>query len=263
MVTAQGSWGNMDDRFNFIGAEIPVEGTGAYAGTGTAGYKIGPFKVTGDMAQNDRGAISVARRNGALRLDGGNEDGKGVAIGTEVIFDVGAMGTLTMETRVQRAVVTAGVVWAGFAGVNADDVAEVVTQSNGTTMTLTAAALAGFLLDSQYTATATWHCPFNGGSATAPTDSTVVVTGTSNARNKNSVAAVVAVAGEYDLLQMDIFTNGTVRWYINEILVQEQANAVSTSVDLACYVGSWGTASTVASTDVDYLRITGKRDWAR
>lgn len=263
MTTAQGSMGDIVLFHDFTGAEIPVEATGAYASTGVEGYKIGPYKVTGDMAQNDRGAISVARRNGALRLDGGNEDGKGVAIGTEVIFDAGAMGTLYMETRVQRAVVTAGVVWAGFAGVNADDVAEVVTQSNGTTMTLTAAALAGFLLDSQYTATATWHCPFNGGSATAPTDSTTVVTGTTNSRNKNSVAAVVAVAGEYDLLQMEIFSNGTTRWYINEVLVQEQPNAVSVSTDLACYVGSWGTASTVASTDLDYLLIKAKRDWAR
>ena len=261
MTTAQGSKGDIVLFHDFVGAEIPVASATAYAGD-VRGYKIGPFKVTGKLAETDRGAISVATPNGALRIGGGNENAEGVAIGTEVIFDPALNGTLTMEVRVQRAVVTAGVLWAGFVDVNEDLVNEPVT-STGTTLTLVASDLAGFLLDSQLTATADWHCPFNGGDATAPTDSQAVVTGTTNSRNKNSVSVVTAVAGEYDLLRMDITTAGLARWYINENLVQEQANAVSTSVDLSCWVGIFGTTSTVVSADLDYLLIKAKRNWAR
>jgi hypothetical protein len=261
MVTAQGSRGDIILFEDFVGAEIPVASAVAYAGNVT-GYKIGRFKVTGDLVETDTGAISVAVSNGALRISGNNENGKGVAIGTEVIFDPALNGMLSMETRVQRAAVTAGAVFAGFCGVHADDVAEPAT-ATGTTYTLTAAATCGFSLDSQLTATATWHCIFNGGTVSGVTDSTAVVTGTTNDRNKNSVAAQVAVAGEWDLLKIDIAPNGTAEWYLNGILVQKQENAVSTSTDLACYVGVWGTASTVASLDIDYLLVKARRNWTR
>jgi len=262
MTTARGSYGDIIFFQDFGGAHVPVAVAVAPDGA-TGGLSVGPFTVTGDTAQTDTGADRFDIVNGGLLIGGSNSNGKGAAVGTTVMWDVALNGTLTMETRVQRAAVTAGVVWAGYCDVNAVDVAEVVTQSNGTTMTLTASDLAGFLLDSQYTATADWHCPFNGGSVTGPTDATAVVTGTTNARNKNSVAVVTAVAGEYDLLQLEVFTNGTVRWRINEVLVQEQANAVSTTVDLACYVACWATTSTLASVTADYLDIRGKRNWSR
>ena len=261
MTTAQGSRGDIILDFDFVGAEIPVASATAYAGN-VRGYKIGPFKVTGDLVETDTGALSVATPNGALRISGNNENGKGVAIGTEVIFDPALNGTLTMETRVQRAAVTAGVVFAGYCDVNADDVAEPAT-ATGTTYTLTASDICGFSLDSQLTATADWHCIFNGGTVSGVTDSEQVVTGTTNPRNVNGVAAVTAVAGEYDLLKLEISTDGTAKWYINEVLVQQQANAVSTSVDLACYVGVWGTTSTLADLDIDYLLIKARRNWAR
>ncbi len=262
MTTARGSRGDLIFFHDFGGAELPVAGTGAYAAAGGTPATVGPFKITGDLAENDTGTVSLAISNGALRISGNDEDGKGVAVGTEVIFGAALNGTLTLETRIQRQVMTAGVVWAGFVDVHADDVAEPLT-ATGTTLTLTASDLAGFFLDSQLTATADWHCPFNGGSVSGPTDSQVVVTGTTNDRNKNSVGVVTGVAGEYDLLYMEIFTNGTVRWYINEVLVQEQVNAVSTSVLLAGYVGCWGTTSTAADADWDYLDIRAKRNWAR
>ena len=108
MVTAQGSRGDIILFEDFVGAEIPVASAVAYAGNVT-GYKIGRFKVTGDLVETDTGAISVAVSNGALRISGNNENGKGVAIGTEVIFDPALNGMLSMETRVQRAVVTASI----------------------------------------------------------------------------------------------------------------------------------------------------------
>ncbi len=105
MVTAQGEWGDIILEHDFSGAELPVAGTGAYAAAGGTAASIGPFKITGDLAENDTGTVSVAVSNGALRISGNNEDGKGVAVGTEVIFSPALNGTLTMITRVQRQVV--------------------------------------------------------------------------------------------------------------------------------------------------------------
>lgn len=258
---AHGEMGDILFEMDFGGADIPVASAVAVGGAIT-GYNLGPFRLTGDMVETDTGAIQVAIHGGALRISGNDEDGKGVAIGTGVIWDPALNGTLVMETRVQRAVVTAGVVFAGFCDVNADDVAEPLT-ATGTTLTLTASDLAGFTLDSQLTATADWHMPFNGGSVSGPTDSTTVVSGTTNDRNLNNKPVALAVAGEWDLLKMEVHTDGSVDWWINEEFMQRQANALSTSVDLACYVGCWGTTSTAASLDIDYLRIRGKRDWTR
>lgn len=236
---------------DFGGPEIPVANGVAYGTTaGGCNYYLGDYKVTGDLAETDTGVLGLAVVNGAVRISGNNENGKGVAIGTEVIFSPSLMGTLVAECRVQRAAVTTGVVFFGFCDVNADDVAEPLT-STGTTLTLTASDMAGFLLDSQLTATTTWHMPYNGGSVTGPTASGDVV------------STVVAVAGEYDVLRIEITTAGTVRWYINGVLEQTQVNAASTTVLQACYVGCWGTTTTAADADVDYLLVEAARDWTR
>ena len=236
---------------DFGGPEIPVANAVAY-GTSAGGcnYYLGDYKVTGDLAETDTGVVGLAAVNGAVRISGNNEDGKGVAIGTEVIFSPSLMGTLVAECRVQRAAVTAGVVFFGFCDVNADDVAEPIT-ATGTTLTLTASDLAGFLLDSQLTATADWHMPYNGGSTTGETTST------------NVVSTVTAVAGEYDVLRIEIASDGKAYWYINGVLEQTKAGAVSTTVLQSCYVGCWGTTTTAASADVDYLLVTANRDWTR
>ena len=64
-----------------------------------------------------------------------------------------------------------------------------------------------------------------------------------------------------DILRIEIARNGTAFWYINGVQKQSVTNAVSTSVLQACYVGCWGTTSTAASVDVDYLYAAGNRDW--
>ncbi len=257
--------GEKDDLLfdhNFGGEYTPVASTSIVT-SGITGYTIGPYKITGSLHDTDSGVTATNIRNGAARVtSSATADGDGVAIGTAVIFDVGAMGTLTLETRVQRPATTAGNIFIGFAGLNADEIAPTLT-STSTTHTLTDTNQAGFHIDTSLTASTAWHCVFVGGSVTGPTDSNQTVTGTTNDRNVKNAGIVDIVAGEYDLLKLDIFNNGTVRWYINEELVQEQAGAVSTTVDLAAIVGIWSTTTTVATMDVDYLIVKGKRDWAR
>lgn len=262
MVTAQGERGDIILFHDFVGAELPVAGTGAYGAAGGTAASIGPFKITGQMAVNDSGTESIAIVNGALRLLSTNEDTEGITIGTEVIFSPALNGTLTMETRVQRAAITAGNFFAGFSDDNID---RKLTPCSGatTTISLVDSDLCGFIIDDDLSATADWHCVFNGGTTTGVTVSTDVVTGTSNSRNVNGAAVQTAVAGEYDLLRLDIFSNGRAEWRVNNVLVQSQANAVSTSVLLAGYVGIYGSTTTIATVDVDYLLIKAKRDWAR
>ncbi len=262
MTTAQGSLGNIVVQHDFVGVYTPVASTSVVT-SGITGYTVGPFKITGSVHDTDSGVTATNIRNGAARLtSSATADGDGVAVGTSIMWDVGAMGTLSLETRVQRAATTAGNIFIGFAGLNADEIAPTLT-STGTTHTLTDTEQAGFHIDTSLTASTAWHCVFVGGSVTGPTDSNQTVTGTTNARNVNSVAITDIVAGEYDLLQLDIFRDGKVRWRINEVVVQEQAGAVSTSVDLAAIVGIWSTTTTVATMDMDYLIVKGKRDWAR
>jgi hypothetical protein len=254
-MTTQSQFGRIELFDDFCGPEIPVANAVAYGVTaGGCSYYIGPYKVTGDLGENDTGIIGVdGVINGVIRVGNNNENGKGVAIGTGIHFSPVLNGMLVAETRVQRPVVTAGNVFFGFCDVNADDVAEPIT-ATGTTLTLTASDICGFLLDSQLTATADWHMPYNGGTTTGATDSTAVV---------SDVTAVGGGAGasKWDILRIEIASDGTAFWYINGVLKQTVANAVSTTVLLGAYVGCWGTASTLASVDVDYLAVSGNRDW--
>ena len=249
-MTTQSQFGRIELFDDFCGPEIPVATNVAYGTTaGGCNYYIGPYKITGDLAETDTGVLGMdGVVNGVVRLSGNDENGKGVAIGTGIHFSPAKNGTMVAETRVQRAAVTAGVVWFGFCDVNADDVAEPVTAS-ATTLTLAASDLCGFVLDSQLTATATWHMAYNGGTTTGATDSTDVV------------SDVVAVLAEWDILRVEIADNGTAFWYINGELKQTVANAVSTTVVQGAYVACFGTTTTAASVDVDYLYVSCNRDW--
>mgnify|MGYP003143007676 FL=1 len=248
---AQGSRGKIELWNDFCGPEIPVANAIAY-GTSAGGcnYYLGDYKVTGDLGETDTGVLGLSIVNGAVRVSGNNENGKGVAIGTEAVFSPTLMGPLIAECRVQRAVLTAGNVFFGFCDVNADDVAEPVTVS-GATFTLTASDLAGFTLDSQADDVDGWYMPYNGGTTTGETTAASIVSG------------IAAVAAEWDVLRIEIMADGRADWYINGVLEQTKDGAVSTSVLQACYVGAWGTTTTAASVDVDYLYVSANRDWTR
>jgi len=238
---------------DFCGPEIPVATNVAYGTTaGGCNYYLGDYKVTGDLAETDTGVVGLSIASGAVRISGNNENGKGVAIGTEAVFSPSLNGTLVAECRLQMQAITTRNVFFGFCDVNADDVAEPLTAS-GTTLTLTASDICGFTFDSQLTGDSEnlWHMPYNGGSTTGATDSTSVV------------SDVTAVLSEWDVLRVEITNAGTARWYINGALKQTVANAVSTTVLQAAYVGCWGTTTTAADVDVDYLLVEAYRDWTR
>ena len=248
-MPAHGGYGNLRFFNDFCGPEIPVANAVAY-GTSAGGcnYYLGEFAVKGDLGETDTGVVSLSKASGYVRVSGNNEDGKGVALCTEISFSPVLNAPMAVECRLERAAITAGNVFVGFCGTLADDVAEPLTATT-VTLTLTAAAICGFVLDSQLTAAAVWHMPYNGGTTAGPTLSTTVESNQS------------AVAAESDILRVEIDTNGTARWYINGKLEQTVAGAVSTTTLMAALVGCWGTTGTAASVDVDYFAVEATRDW--
>ena len=245
---AQSGYGKIRLFNDFCGPEIPVANAVAYGTTaGGCNYYLGDYKVTGDLAEDDTGVVSLAKSGGWVRIGANNENGKGCAVGTEVVFSPVLNGPLAIEARVELRIITTTVAWVGFCGVNADDVAEPLT-ATGTTLTLTADNLCGFVFDSQLTAKA-WHMPYKGGTVTGPTLSTTVE------------SDILPVAAESVVLRIEIDPNGTARWYIDGELKQTVENAVSTTALQAAYVGAWGTTTTATDIDADYLAVEANRDW--
>lgn len=248
MPTIQSQYGKIKLFNDFMGAEIPVANAVAYGTTaGGCNYYLGDFKVVGDLAETDTGVVALSKANGFVRISGNDEDGKGVAIATEVNMSPALNGTIAVECRLEMQAITARVVYVGLCGTIADDVAEPTT-ATGTTLTLTAANQCGFLYDSQLTSTK-WHMPYKGGTATGPTDSTQVDSG------------ITPVAAQCDLLRLEVDPNGTARWYINGVLKQTVANAASTTTLMGALVGCWGTTGTAADADVDFFAVEANRDW--
>jgi hypothetical protein len=246
---AQSGYGKIRLFTDFAGAEIPVANAVAYGTTaGGCNYYIGEFKVVGDLAETDTGLVSVDKSGGWARIGGNDENGKGAAVATAVCFSPVLNGPLACEARVEIPVLTTHVSYIGFCGLIADDVAEPLTSAT-VTHTLTASDMCGFVMDSQLTASTTWHAVANGGSTTGATASTTTTTG------------VLAVAAVSQVLRVEIDPNGTARWYIDGKLVRTLAGAVSTTVLQGALVGSWGTTTTATSIDADYFAVEANRDW--
>ncbi len=251
-VSGQSGVGRLHWFNDFGGAEIPVANAVAY-GTSAGGcsYFLGDFKLIGDLAETDTGAVATDKANGYILLSGNNENGKGAAIATGIILSPVLNGTIVVECRLERAVLTAGNVFVGLAGTLADDVAEPVT-ATGTELTYVVPCV-GFMLDSQLTAAdGLWHMPYLLAS-TATQVSTVIE------------ASQTAVAGESDLVRLEVDNNGAARWYINGVLEQSigAGLAATTTTLMGACVGCWGTTGTAATVDVDYLLVEANRDWTR
>jgi hypothetical protein len=232
---------------DFCGNEIPV--ANAEAAT-TPGHAIGPFSVLGDTVETDTGLVLISKASGYGRISGNDEDGKGVAVCTEVSLSPVLNGTIVVEARVEMQALTTRNVFIGLAGTIADDVAEPCT---ATTVTITKVVpCVGFLFDSQLTASTKWHMPYILASDTTQTSTTVV-------------SSQTAVAAESDILRLEVDNNGAARWYINGVLEQSVGAglAATTTTLMGALVGCWGTTTTAADVDVDYFLVEANRDWTR
>ena len=205
------------------------------------------------IADNDSGAVMLDSDglNGVVQLTTTNEDVHCAGFQTPVMFDVALNGAIVLEARVRQAALNTGEVFIGFSDV-ATDLAIIegaICHGDTVTLTLTASDLIGFLMASDLTDNSDWHGVYNGGTTTGQTTSTSVDFDSG------------ATAGEYQVLRLELFPNGTAEWWVDGVLEQTVTGAVSTSVDLCLNVLVESKTTGVKTLDVDYIKGWANRDW--
>ena len=250
---AQSSVGKIRIFDDFIGFEVPVASTAAPA---TEPYFTpGGLRVVGQgLAENDSGVVGLDSDalNGVVQLTSTDEAEHSAGFTTNTCFDMTLNGGISIETRVRFADFATKEAYIGLTDVVTNGVGilegEQLTGAS-TTLTLTASDLCGFYLSSDLS-DQDWHGVYNGGTTTGATTSTDVELDDD------------AVAGDFQVLRLEVDNNGTARWYIDGALKQTVTGAVSTSTDLAVLlmVETKGTARG-ETMDVDYVLIETNRDW--
>ena len=174
-----------------------------------------------------------------------------ILIGTNPAFDMGLMAPFMLEARVRLTDLDTKEVFIGVSDVDINTLSIEVDVAHGatTTITLTATHLCGFLLSAELNDDEDWHMVFNGGSATG-----VTASGDVDADDD-------AVAGEWQVLRLEIDPNGTARWYIDGVIKQTQVGAVSTTADLGVCVGVEAKGNAIETMDVDFALVRANRDW--
>ena len=166
------------------------------------------------------------------------------------MFDVALMGTLVYEVRVQVDNRDTKSVFAGYSSEN--DVAESpICVGSTTTITLTAANQCGFLFDHSLDEGDMWYIVYNGGTTTGITVAATNETG------------VNLVAGEWDILRVEIDPNGTARWLVNGDIKKTITGAVSTTANLAAQLTLQADGASEELLFVDYFLARANRDWTR
>ena len=224
------------------------------ATTDAAAVPFGDFMAVGQgIAETDSGIVSLAADGlaGIGQLTTTDEDVHAMGVQTGMMFDVGKMAPIVAECRVRFAAITTGEFFFGLSDVCTDlaIIEGAIFHGNTVTITNSASDGCGFLLSSELTDSDEWHYVYNGGSTTAQTVST------------SAELDVDVVAGDFQILRLEIDPNGTVRWYIDGVLKETVEGAVSTTTDmcLSCLVESKTVA--VKTADVDYVFVSANRDW--
>jgi len=246
-INAMSGKGRIEVFEDFIANELPV------AGTAAAG-NLGPFRVVGQgIAESDSGAVALETDglSGVIQLTTTDEDAHSLCLVTAKMFDVAKMGPIVAEARVRLSDLDTKQVFFGFTDENDDDqiIEGEIMKGATTTLTLTASDICGFYLSDELTDDEDWHGAYNGGTTTGETVSTSVDLDAD------------AVAGEWQILRLEVDPNGTARWYIDENLKQTVEGAVSTTTDLALVIGVHSNTTECQTLDIDYIAFSAGRDW--
>jgi len=215
---------------------------------------LGNFTVAGqgcEVADSGIPTLNADAISGVGVMTTTDEVDHTILIGTPIAFDVGLMGTIVAETRVRFVDLDTKEVFFGFTDVDPEALglqAAVLTGAS-TTITLTASDICGFYLSAELTDDEDWHTVYNGGTTTGETDSTAIDCDDD------------AVAGEWQVLRLELAPNGTVRWFIDGVLVRTVTGAVSTSVDLSLILALDAKTAAIEIMHVDYLSVEANRDW--
>lgn len=213
--------------------------------------QLGDFYAGGEGFEDaDAGVAGKNALSGVITITSANDDADTSFIGTHIAIDVGLMGEITLETRVQLPDLDTKEIFFGLTSVLSVDeqLEDIVKNASGTTITMDA-ELCGFYLSDELTDDEDWHGIHNGGTATASTTTTGV--------DLNDDA----VAGEYQILKLTVSPDGTVRWYIDEVLLQTVVGAINPATDFAVCLAAAANTTELAIFDADYLLVECARDW--
>ena len=249
MAEVHGANGRIEIFEDFLAAEDIVAATAATRSFGGSGLRV----LGQGIAETDSG-ITVLESdglNGVGVFTTTNEDAHSCGVATGTVFDVAKMAPIVAECRVQFADLDTKAFYFGFTDVNTDTTIlegnQLVAASG--TLTLSASDLCGFLLDAEATDDEDWIMAYNGGTTTGET--TIA----------NIDANDDAVAGEFQILRLEIAPNGTARWYVDGVLKQPKTGAVSTTTDLALLAMIEARAASNEYVYLDYLYVSANRDW--
>ena len=212
---------------------------------------LGDFYAGGEGFEDaDAGVVGKAALSGVVALTSANADTDTAFIGTSIGFDVALMGPITLEARVQLPDLDTKEIFFGLTSVLSVDeqLEDIVINASSTTITMPA-DLVGFYLSDELTDDEDWHGIHSGGTATASTTTTSVDLDDD------------AVAGEWQVLRLEVMPNGTTYWYIDGVLKQTVVAACSTTTDMAVCLAAAANTTEFAIMDVDYLEVTANRDW--
>lgn len=215
----------------------------------------GTYSLVGQGIADDDSGGEIGY--GGLTLSATNELEHAAGITTRITFDVGLQGTIVAEARIRFPddLVTRECFF-GFSDVQTDlaILEGAIIHGVTTTLTLTASDICGFHMSSELTAATEWHTVYNGGTATGPTASGDVNAGTAN--------NATIVADTFQILRVEMDTNGTARWSINGDVKRTTTGAVSTTTNLCCSLIVEEKVTGNAQLLVNYMMIKGARDWA-
>ena len=246
---AQSGYGKISIFEDFLAGEDIVAATAASRSFGGSGLRV----IGQGIAENDSG-ITVGESDGLNDvgiLTTTNEDAHSCGLTTGKVFDVGKMAPINIECRVQFPDLDTKAFYFGLTDVNDDTT---ILEGNnlvasGASLTLSASDLCGFLIDAEATDDEDWIMVYNGGTTSGET--TIA----------NIDADNDAVAGEWDVLRLEVSINGTARWYVNGVLKQTVEGAVSTSTDLAVLAMIEARSAAIEYAWIDYIAIEANRDW--
>ena len=250
MAEVHGANGRIEIFEDFLAGEDIVAATAVGRAFGGSG-----LRVIGQGSEDTDSGITVLESdglNGVGVFTTTNEDAHSIGLTTGLVFDVGKMAPIVAECRVQFADLDTKAFWFGFSDVNGDTAIlegeQLVAASD--TLTLSASDLCGFLLDAEAgTNHEDWIMAYNGGTTTGETSA------------PNIDANDDAVAGEFQILRLEIANNGTARWYIDGVLKQTVTGAISTSTDVGLVAMIEARAASNEYVYLDYIYASATRDW--
>jgi len=221
-----------------------------------------PFIVFGEgTIEIDSNLIDLNVLNGAVRMTTTDVDDDGIMVGTYNCFKISLMAPMILEARIQCNNLDTKRIFFGITDAVDDgdgdkkllSIEDDIVASTTLTFTPVASDYVGFLFSSEMTDVDVWHYIYRGGTAAMATGAV---------SEDYDFDGDELVAGDWQILRLEVDPNGTARWWIDGICLKEVVGACATDVAMGVVLGVEVVSGTaVEEMDVDYLLVEANRDW--